>query len=50
MICGGLFRHWRSLRSFGGIEIAEDQKIAAFGSSYALTRREFPYPAKQELP
>jgi hypothetical protein len=30
-------RSWRSLRSFGGFKTAEDQKIAAFGSSYRGT-------------
>ena len=40
----GPCRSWRSLRSFGGLETAEDQKIAAFGSSY---RGAFVLPTKK---
>jgi hypothetical protein len=54
MMCGGLEntrRSCRRLRSFGGLEVAEDQKIAAFGSSYTnRIPRDFSSPAKQELP
>jgi hypothetical protein len=53
MIGGGFCRSWRSLRSFGGIEIAGDQnqKIAACGSSsIKQIGGAFSSPAKQELP